>query len=95
MTFVFNRQVEVFPFHTRQLGLEDDLILVLVDIDAGRPGALPIPSSPNALGQIGGKQSIHFLLQRSQVSEGVIPNNAHKFCSSFIPCIARLLNSCS
>ena len=36
---VLDRQVEIFLLHSREFGLEDDLILVLIDVDAGRPRA--------------------------------------------------------
>src|SRR6185369_7583859 len=34
---VLNREIEVFLFHSREFGLEDDVVLVLIDVDAGRP----------------------------------------------------------
>src|SRR6185503_2637933 len=36
---VLDRQVEIFLLHSREFGLEDDLILVLIDVDAWRPRA--------------------------------------------------------
>jgi hypothetical protein len=34
---VLNGEIEVLLFHSRELGLEDDMVLVLIDVDAGRP----------------------------------------------------------
>src|SRR5687768_11228694 len=36
---VFDREVKVFLFHAGEFGFENDLILVLIDVDAGSPGA--------------------------------------------------------
>src|SRR6185369_5341972 len=36
---VLNREIEIFLFHSRKLGLEHDLVLVLIDVNAGRPCA--------------------------------------------------------
>jgi hypothetical protein len=36
---VLDRKIEVFLFHSRELGLQDNLVLVLIDVDAGRPCA--------------------------------------------------------
>src|SRR6185369_692123 len=35
---VLNREIEIFLVHSRELGLKDDMVLILIDVDTGRPG---------------------------------------------------------
>ena len=62
--------------HSRQFRLKHDLILVLVDVDAGIPGAPANSLFPEPSGQVSRKQAVHLLLQTAQVAEWVIANDS-------------------
>src|SRR6267378_1776732 len=74
---VLDRQVEVFLFHSRQLRLQHNLVLIFVDIYAGTPSTATYALIAEGAVKIGGEQTVYFLLQSSQVPKRVITNNTH------------------
>src|SRR6266850_6335678 len=83
---VLDSQVEVFLFHSRQLRLQHNLVLIFVDIDAWIPGAATDALIAKRAVKIGGEQTVYFLLQASQIPKRVITNNTHGNLLLNIPC---------
>jgi hypothetical protein len=59
---VLNSQLEIILFHARELSFKHDLILVLIDVNAGVPGAASNSFLAEAAGKVGREQAIHFFL---------------------------------
>src|SRR6267143_2161395 len=49
---VFDRQLKVFPFHSGQFGFQHDVVLILINVDAGIPGAASNAFFAEASGQV-------------------------------------------
>src|SRR5678815_1366474 len=79
---VLDREVEIFLIHSGKFGLKDNLILVLVDIDARCPSTPADPFIAKRATKVGREQTIYLFLKGSQISEGVIPYDSHKQFSS-------------
>jgi hypothetical protein len=68
------------------------VVLVLINVDAGIPGATADAFFAKASSQVRGKQSIHFFLEGAKIAEGVITNYGHyKMSSLFLFALAGYL----
>src|SRR3954468_18814790 len=74
---VFNGQIEVFALHAREFSFKDNLVFVLIDIDARVPCSSANPLLAETTRKICGKEPIHLFLQGTQITKRVIANNTH------------------
>src|SRR2546430_16856491 len=80
---VLNGKIKVLALHAGQFRLEHDLVLVFVDVYAWTPGTAgdTLVVKP---GHVTGKQTINFVLKRSQIAKRIVTNDAHNYTSRFL-----------
>ena len=74
---VLDGQLEVLPVHSGQLGFENDLVLVLVDVNVRRPSAARDALLAEGAGEARREEAVDLVLQSFQVAEWVVTCDAH------------------